>query len=139
MFISASAQQSCMVQFSYTGNVHFKSWKVGSIQLPTASYLMGQTKLNDSRSMKEANIGDGSFKVDVASHGDQVFCSSLDSVIQHVFKGKHKTYPVTIVEQKSDHAGKYRQVTIEISVEKIQFIPIAAPPHIIINFPELNN
>jgi hypothetical protein len=136
--IHGRAQRNCVVQFSYTGNVHLKSWKVGSILLPSTSYLTGQTKKDDPRSVVAANITDGYFKIDAGSHENAVFCAQLDSIIKHVFKGEHKTYSVTIVEQKTDHVGEYRQVTVEIPVEKIQFIAIAEPPRIVINLPELH-
>ena len=137
LFALTSWAQHCVVAYSYVGDLQFKSWKVGSIMLPTTSYLMGYTKEDDSRSVTQANVTNGSFKVDVTSNADNTFCMSPDSVIKYVFKGKRKTYPITIIEQKTDHAGKYRQVTIEVPIEKIQFIVVAEPRSIIINLPSL--
>lgn len=137
LFIDATqgfAQQPCTLRFSYVGEVTFKEWKVGSVIVPTASYLMGRTQADDLKSSHGANISAGAFKVDLVTQ-DVVFCDDLDKVIQDVIKSKRKVFPITFVEQKTDHAGKYRQVTIEVPVEKIQFVAVGEPRQMIITLP----
>ena len=128
------AQQPCTLRFSYVGEIKLKSWKVGSIIVPTASYLMGRTQVDDVNSKYGANVSEGAFKVDLVTE-DVLFCNDLDKVIHDLIKSKRKTFPITLVEQKADHIGKYRQVTIDVPVEKIQFVAVGEPRQMIITLP----
>src|SRR5688572_26972214 len=91
------AQQPCTLRFSYVGEIKLKSWKVASIIVPTDSYLMGRTQVDDVNSEYGANVSEGAFKVDLVTE-DVLFCNDLDKVIHDLIKSKRKTFPITLVE-----------------------------------------